>query len=139
MTTLVRWAPFHDLDVAERRMRRMLEDFGVGPSPLPAADMYETEKELVVELEVPGFEEKELSLELDEHTLTVKGERTREQEEKDKSFLLRERIERYFERRFVLPSDVDTERLDATFHDGVLEVHVPKMGRAKPRKIEIST
>jgi HSP20 family protein len=138
MTTLVKWAPFQDLDVVERRMRRMLEDFGVAPAPLPAADMYETEKELVVELEVPGFEEKELALELVDHTLTVKGERMHEHEEKDKNFFLQERIEKHFERRFLLPAEVDTEHIDATFRAGVLEVHVPKIEPAKPRTIEIT-
>jgi len=138
MTTLVKWAPFQDLDVVERRMRRMLEDFGVAPAPLPAADMYETEKELVVELEVPGFEEKELQLELIDHTLTVKGERTREKEEHEKNFFLRERIEKHFERRFLLPAEVDTEHIDALFRAGVLEVHVPKIEPAKPRTIEIT-
>ena len=100
MTTLIRWSPFQDLDVIERRMRRMLEDWGVAPATLPAADMYETEKELVVELDVPGFEEKELALEVTDHMLTIKGERTAEKEEKDKSFYLHERLEKHFERGF---------------------------------------
>ena len=137
MATIVKWAPFQDLDVLERRMRRMLEDFGVAPAPLPAADMYETEKELVVELDVPGFDEKELALEVTDHMLTIKGERIKEKEEKDKSFFLHERLEKHFERRFTLPPEADTEHIDATFHTGVLEVHVPKIEQAKARKIEI--
>jgi HSP20 family protein len=83
MTTLVRWAPFQDFDVIERRMRRMLEDFGVAPAPLPAADLYETEKELIVELDVPGFDEEQLALEVSDHTLIVRGERVKAKEEKD--------------------------------------------------------
>ena len=138
MTTLVKWAPFSELDVFERRMRRMLEDFGVAPAPLPAADMYETDKELVVELDVPGFEEKELVLEVTDHTLTIKGERLAETEEKRKSYYLQERIEKHFERRFTLPPEVDTEHIDATFRTGVLEVHVPKIEPLKARTIEIT-
>lgn len=137
MTTLVRWAPFQDLDVIERRMRRVLEDFGVAPAPLPAADMYETETELVVELDVPGFEEKELALEVSDSTLIIKGERTKEREEKEKSFYLHERLEKHFERRFKLPPEADLDHVEATFHTGVLEVHVPKVEEAKARKIEI--
>ena len=137
MTTIVKWAPFQDLDVVERRMRRMLEDWGVAPAPLPAADMYETAKELVVELDVPGYEETELALEVTDHTLTIKGERTAEKEEKDKSFYLQERLEKHFERRFTLPAGADTAHIDAKFHTGVLEVHVPKVEQAKARKIEI--
>ena len=137
MTTIVKWAPFQDLDVVERRMRRMLEDWGVAPAALPAADMYETEKELVVELDVPGFEEKELALEVSDHMLTIKGERTKEKEEREKSFFLHERLEKHFERRFTLPSEADTEHIAARFHTGVLEVHVPKIEQVKARKIEI--
>ena len=138
MSTLVKWAPFADLDVMERRMRRMLEDFGVAAAALPAADMYETDKELIVELDVPGFEENELALEVSDHTLTIKGERLAEKEEKRKSYYLHERLEKHFERRFVLPPELDTEHIDAKFHTGVLEVHVPKIEPAKPRKIEIT-
>lgn len=139
MTTLVKWAPFQDLDVFERRMRRMLEEWGVAPAPLPAADVYETEKELVVQLDVPGYEEKELALEVTDHMLTITGERKAETEEKEKSFYLHERLERHFERRFSLPTEVDTSRIDAKFHTGVLEVHIPKIEQAKARKIEITT
>ena len=136
MTTLVRWAPFQELDVIERRMRRMLEDFGVAPAPLPAADLYETEKELVVELEAPGFEEKELVLEVTDHTLKIKGERMKEKEEKEKTFFLHERLEKHFERTFTLPPEADIEHIEAKFETGVLEVHVPKV-ELKPRKIAI--
>jgi HSP20 family protein len=137
MSTLVKWAPFSELDVIERRMRRLLEDFGVAPAPLPAADMYETDKELVVELDVPGFDEKELELEVSDHTLTVKGERSAEAEEKRKSYYFHERLEKRFERRFTLPPEVDTEHIDARFSTGVLEVHVPKLEPLKAHKIEI--
>jgi HSP20 family protein len=137
MTTIVKWAPFQDLDVFERRMRRMLEDWGVAPAPIPAADVYETEKELVVELDVPGYEEKELALEVTDHTLTITGERKAEKVEKEKSFYLHERLEKHFERRFTLPPEVDTEKIAATFGTGVLEVHIPKIELAKARKIEI--
>ncbi len=137
MTTLVKWAPFQDLDVIERRMRRMLEDFGVAPAPLPAADLYETEKELIVELDVPGYDEKELALEASDHTLTIKGERTKEKEEKEKTFYLHERLEKHFERKFKLPPEADVEHVEATFKAGVLEVHVPKIELAKARTIEI--
>jgi HSP20 family protein len=137
MTTLVRWAPFQDFDVIERRMRRMLEDFGAAPAPLPAADLYETERELIVELDVPGFDEKELALEVSDHTLIVKGERVKEKEEKDKTFHLHERLERHFERSFTLPADADVEKAKAVFKTGVLEVHVPRIERVKARKIEI--
>jgi HSP20 family protein len=121
----------------ERRMRRMLEDVGFGPLTVPAADIYETPEEFVVEIEVPGFAEKELGIEVADHTLTVKGEVGQELEEKHRAFLLHERLEKTFERRFTLPETADTEKLTATFDKGVLEIHTPKAPKAGPRKIAI--
>jgi HSP20 family protein len=137
MATLIKGSPFQDLDVFERRMRRVLEDVGVAPEPLPAADLYETEGEVIVKLDVPGFEEKELAIEVADHTLTVKGERMEEKEEKEKTFYLHERLERHFERRFTMPVEADLDHIEATFAKGVLEVHVPKVEESRPRTIEI--
>jgi len=139
MTTIVKWAPFQDFDVIERRMHRMLEDFGLAPAPLPAADLYEAKSEVIVELDVPGFDEDELALEVSDHTLTIKGDRTAETEENEKTFHLRERLERHFERRFALPPEADLDRVEARFRTGVLEVHVPKSEPIKARKIPIET
>jgi HSP20 family protein len=136
MTTLVKWTPFRELDLMERRARRMLEDVGFAAA-MPAADVYETPEEFVVEIEVPGFEEKELGLEVTDHTLTVTGEAKTDVEEQDKAFLLHERLERHFERRFQLPIDADTEKLAARFESGVLEIHAPKVRGKEPRKIKI--
>jgi HSP20 family protein len=138
MTTLIKWVPFRDFDVIDRRMRRMLEDFGVAPAPLPAADLYETENELIVELDVPGFDEKELALEVSDHTLTIKGERQQEKEQKEKTFYLHERLEKHFERSFTLPVDANLDKVEAKYDTGILKVHVPKIEAVKPRKIEIA-
>jgi HSP20 family protein len=135
---VVRWSPFQELDAMERRMRRLFEDAGVPTAGTPSADVYETESELVVELEVPGYEEKELAIEVTDHTLKVTGERKEEKEQKDKAFLLRERLETRFERRFQLPQDIKTEDVKATFTKGVLEIHVPKTPEPTPRTIAIS-
>lgn len=137
MATLIKWSPFQDLDVFERRMRRMLEDVGVAPEPLPAADLYETAGEVIVKLDVPGFDEKELAIEVADHTLTVKGERKEEKEEKEKTFYLHERLEQHFERRFTMPVEADLDHVEATFAKGVLEVHVPKVEASRARTIEI--
>lgn len=137
MTTLVKWTPFRELDLMERRMRRLLEDLGFGPMSMPAADVYETPEEFVVELEVPGFDEKELQIEVSDHTLTVRGEAAAEKEEKERTFLLHERLERAFERRFHLPEEADTEKLRAVFDKGVLEIHAPKVVPAKAKRVPI--
>jgi len=136
---LVRWFPFQELDAMERRMRRVFDEVGIAPVPLPAADVYETEGEYVFELEVPGFEEKQLAIEVSDHTLTVKGERTEEKEEHGKTFRLQERLAKQFERRFELPPEADSGKVAADFEAGVLTVHAPKEKAAEPRHVAIAT
>jgi HSP20 family protein len=75
MATIVKWSPLRELDWMERGMRRMFEDFGLAPTVVPAANVYETKDEFVVEVEVPGFKEKELGIEVTDHTLVVKASR----------------------------------------------------------------
>jgi len=136
--TIVKWTPFTELDSMERRMRRLFEEIGFAPALAPAADVYETDDEFVVELDLPGFEEKELSIEVYDHTLSIRGEREKVKEQKAKEFALHERLERRFERRFILPVAADTEHVKATFTKGVLEVHTPKLQKAQPRRVAIS-
>lgn len=138
MTTLIKWSPFTEIDSMERRMRRVFEEVGLAPLLLPAADIYETTDEFVVELEVPGYEEKELGIEVTDHIVTVRGERKETREEDEKTFRLRERLEREFERRFELPVDADTKHVRAKFTKGVLELHTPKLAAPKPHKIPIA-
>ena len=137
MTTLVKWSPFRELDLMERRMRRLLDDVGFAPALLPAVDVYETEDEFVLELEVPGYEEKELTIEAFDHTVAIAGDRREVEEKSDKVFRLHERLEKHFERRFEFPPQADTKHLKAVFGNGVLELHAPKSPQVKPRKIAI--
>jgi HSP20 family protein len=141
VTTLVRHT-LPDPDVIERRFRRMFDGFTLMPafvSPgLPAADVYDTPEEFVVELELPGYEEDDLGVEISDRILTIAGTRSDGKDEDDKAYRLRERLERTFERRFVLPAQVDTEHLAAEFTRGVLKVHAPKLAAAKQRTIAIS-
>jgi HSP20 family protein len=139
MYMLVRSPSFLDLDAMDRRFRRVLESIGVTPELVPAADVYETGEQWVVELEVPGYEEKDLALEVSDHTLTVKGTRESVTEETGKTFQLHERLEREFERTFVVPDEVDTNEVTATFSKGVLEVHAPKSTASTSRKIAITS
>jgi HSP20 family protein len=139
MTMLVKPPSFLEFDSMERRLRRMFEGIGFAPTLVPAADVYETGKEWVVEVEVPGYEEKELTLEVSDHALTIKGVREEVKEETEKSFRLHERLEHEFERTFTLPPEVDTGHVTAKFVKGVLEVHAPKSSITEPRTIPIST
>jgi len=139
MLVLEKYSPLGDLDVTERRMRRMFSDLLPFMTTItPAADVFETEKEFVVELDVPGFAEKELDIEVTDHTLVVTGERAEETEKVEKTLRLHERLEATFERRFLLPAETDSAHLSATYGKGVLTVHVPKLAAITPRKVEIS-
>jgi HSP20 family protein len=141
---VVRWTPFQEwpfrewpfrewpLDVVDRPFRRLIEE-----EKLPAANVYETEAEYVVELEAPGYEEKELGVELTDHTLRVTGEHTVVKEEKEKAYHLRERVEKAFDRRFTLPVEADPKQVKADFGKGVLEIRVAKMPELKPTKVKI--
>jgi HSP20 family protein len=139
MATLEKWAPLPDLDIMERRVRRFFEDVGVAPSITPAADVYETSGELVVELDVPGFDQHDLSVAVTDHTLTISGERRSETVEGETKLRLRERLETHFERRFQLPIEVDAEHVTAEYGKGVLTLHVPKLTTAEPRNVKILT
>jgi HSP20 family protein len=137
--TIVRWSPFQELDTMDRRMRRMFDQIGVVPA-WPAADVYESNGEYIYELEVPGFAEKELAVEVRDHTLTVKGEKTEKTEEtdrKERTFYLNERLTRSFERRFELPAEAVADKVVADFDHGVLVVHAPKTAEIAPKKIAI--
>ena len=136
--TIVKWTPFTELDSMERRMRRIFDEIGFAPGFAPAADVYETDDEFVVELEVPGYEEKELTIEVYDHTLAIKGSREKIEEEETREFAVHERLERMFDRRFILPREADTEHVKAVFGNGVLEVHAEKLPTVKPKKIKIT-
>jgi HSP20 family protein len=132
------WMPFRELDALERRARRTLEGIGLVSALLPAADVYETANEFVVELEVPGFDENELSIEISDHSLRVTGERTEKKGEVVKTFRSRGRIEHRFERRFELPANAETEQVRAVFENGVLVVRAPKRQPGEPRTVQIA-
>jgi HSP20 family protein len=140
--TLMKQSLLPELDQMERRFRRLWDGVPFVPAFMPgvtlAADVYETPTEYVVELEVPGYEEKNLGLEISDHTLQITGKLAEVTEEKEKTFRVRERLERAFERTFVLPVEVDSEHLTAVVEHGVLKIHAPKATIVEPRKIAIT-
>jgi len=136
---IVKWTPWTDLDAMERRMRRFFDEVGVVPAPTPAADVYETDGTFVVELEVPGYEQKDLDIELTNHTLVVKGLLETVTKETEKAFRLHERLEKSFERRFEIPPEVDLQQFHADFSKGVLKVTAPKQKGTEPKKIAIGS
>jgi HSP20 family protein len=141
MTTPVKRSPLVELDGMERWLNTMLAGIGFGPivRPLiPAADVYVSAGEYVIELEVPGFREMELGIEISSRMLTVTGKHV-ETVDETKTFRLHERLASEFERTFVLPPDVDVENITSTFANGVLKVVAPIPTAPAPRTVPITT
>ena len=105
---------------------------------MPSVDVSETAKEIIVNAEIPGVEAKDIDVNLDGNILTIKGERKREQEEKEENFHRIERSYGSFYRSLQLPSEVDGEKIKASYRKGVLRITLPKIKKEAGKKIEIS-
>src|SRR5579863_1722075 len=142
---ITRWDPFREVVALQNRLNSVFRDFnetGDGAlttaSFVPAVDVYEDEKSVVLKLEVPGIEEKDLDVSIEKNTLTVKGERKFEKEEKEENFHRIERRFGNFYRAFTLPSTVDAENVQASYNAGVLRLELKKKPEAQPKQIKVN-
>ena len=141
---ITRWDPYREVVVLQNRLNSLFRDFNEGDNPLttasfvPAVDIYEDAQKVVLKLEVPGIEEKDLDVRVENHTLTVKGERKFEKEEKEENFHRIERRYGSFYRSFTLPSTVDTESVNAAYNAGVLKLELKKKPEAQPKQIKVN-
>jgi HSP20 family protein len=106
---------------------------------VPVFDMSETDSELVVKVEVPGMDSKDINLALSDGCLTISGEKKHEKEEGDENYHRTERHYGAFCRNIALPVDVDPDKVDATYKNGVLKITLPKAESAATKKIEIKS
>src|SRR6476646_2051700 len=106
---------------------------------VPPVDVYEDEQNLVLKLEIPGVEEKDLNVSVENNTLTIQGERKFEKEEKEENFHRIERRYGSFLRTFKLPNTVDAEKVDANYEKGILKITLAKRAEAKPRQIKVGS
>jgi len=140
---ITRWDPFREVATLQNRVNALFRDFNDSESPMttasfiPAVDIYEDEKKVVLKLEVPGIEEKDLDVSVENHTLTVKGERKFEKEEKETNFHRIERRYGSFYRAFTLPTTIDTENVNASYNAGVLKLELTKKAEAQPKQIKV--
>ena len=104
---------------------------------VPPVDVYEDEHNLVLKLEVPGVNEEDLDVQVENNTLTVKGERKFEREEKEENFHRIERRYGTFLRTFRLPSTIDAEKVEAHYDKGILKIALAKRAEAKPKQIKV--
>jgi HSP20 family protein len=147
MTVLTRWEPFREFATLQDRMNRLFResfnDVGRDDSLTttnfsPAVDVYEDEHKVTLKVEVPGIDEKDIDIRMENNTLTVHGERKIEKEEKEENYLRVERQYGGFIRTFTLPTTVDTENVSATYDKGVLKISLPKKAEAKPKQIKVN-
>jgi HSP20 family protein len=147
MTVLTRFEPFREFATLQDRINRVFRDSYAGgdrdealttSSFAPAVDVYEDEHKVVLKIEVPGIEEKDIDVRVENNTLTVHGERKIEKEEKEENYRRVERQYGSFTRTFTLPPTVDTENVSANYDKGVLNISLPKKAEAKPKQIKVN-
>jgi HSP20 family protein len=141
---ITRWVPFREVISMQNRLNSLFRDLNDGENPLttaafvPAVDVYEDAQKVVLKLEVPGIEEKDLDVRVENNTLTVKGERKFDKEEKEENFHRIERSYGSFFRTFTLPNTVNTENVQASYNAGVLKIELAKKAEAQPKQIKIT-
>lgn len=143
--TLVRYRPRMDLFNMRDEMNRLFDIFFKGASTegerhssyAPDVDIRETDNEVIVSVEIPGMDEKDLKVSVRENVLTLKGEKKREEAPDTTTCLINERCFGLFERSFTLPVDIQTDKISAQYKNGVLTVTLPKAEEVKPKEITV--
>jgi HSP20 family protein len=152
MTTMMRWDPFQDLRSAQDEMQQMTRSlaqaFGLAAQPqagaaasapawVPALDISERKDAYLVTVELPGVEADDLEITLEDGLLTIQGERQFTSESSEQQFHRVERRYGAFRRSITLPAQGQAEQIEASFENGVLQIVVPKMEEAKPKRIQV--
>jgi HSP20 family protein len=140
------WRPFRELERMRREMDRLWDSFfeerprrrveEVGEW-LPSLDLSETKNDLVVKAELPGIDPKDIDISLANDVLTIKGEKKQEREEKEEDYHLIERSYGAFTRSIRLPREVQSDKINASYKNGILRVTLPKSEEAKKKEIKI--
>jgi HSP20 family protein len=147
MTLLTRWEPFREFSTMQDRMNRLFRESYSPEGPeealtttsfAPPVDIYEDEHTITLKLEVPGIDEKDIDVRIENTTLTIHGERKIEKEEKEENFRRVERQYGSFTRSFTLPSSVDPGQVSANYDKGVLKIDLAKKAGAKPKQIKVN-
>lgn len=150
--SLIKWNPAKELLNMEREFGRLFKDFegrfgfGKGDSDdnynnavwSPLTDIYETENEFKLQLDLPGVKKDDLKISYSDGELKISGERKYEKEDKDTKYHRIERAFGKYYRSFTLPKSADADKIKAEFNDGQLKVAIPKREEAKPKEIAIS-
>ncbi|MDH5738968.1 MAG: Hsp20/alpha crystallin family protein [Nitrospira sp.] len=145
---LVRWDPFRELEEVSDRLNRVFarpatrssngKETMIVADWTPSVDISETEGEYQIKTEIPDVKKEDVKVTLEDGVLTIQGERKHEKEEKGKKYHRIERSYGSFVRTFSLPDVIDDDKVKAEFKDGVLNLHLPKSEKAKPKAIEVT-
>ncbi len=144
--TVVRWDPFRELEDMSERLNRVFSRPALRTSGkenltvadwMPTVDISETEGEYLIKAELPEVRKEDVKVTVENGVLTLQGERRQEKEEKGKRFHRVERSYGSFVRSFTLPESVDESGVKAEYKDGVLNLHLPKSEKVKPKAIDV--
>ncbi len=142
---LTRWDPVRDLESLSNRLNQVFGQPALRPDETPvfadwtpSMDVEETDAEYLVKTDLPDLKKEDVKVSIQDGVLSLEGERKQEKEEKTKKYHRVERAYGTFVRRLSVPSDVDQQKVQAEFKDGVLVVHMPKSALAKPRSIDVT-
>lgn len=144
--SLMRWDPFREIASMREAVNRLFDEgmgrwsqeFGGGTLLVPM-DVYETDDSVIVTAELPGIKPEDVDIRVTGNTLSIQGESKQEEEQERGNVYYRERRYGRFQRTVSLPSNVDMNKIDATFENGVLKVTAAKTEEAKPRQIQVRT
>jgi HSP20 family protein len=147
--SLARLDPFAELASLNDQMNRVFrnvrssqerspEEYLVSSGFAPPVDVYEDEHNITLKIEVPGIDEKDIDVRIENSVLTVHGERKFEKEEKEENFHRVERQYGSFTRSFTLPSTVDPDQIRANYDKGILRISLAKKAEAKPKQIKVN-
>jgi HSP20 family protein len=143
---IIRWDPFRDLVSLREKMNRLFEDAVtargeerdmIASTWAPSVDIYETENAIIMNAEVPGIDEKDIEIKIEDNTLTIKGERKFEKETKEENYHRIERSYGSFYRSFTIPRHVDQDKINAEHDNGVLRITMPKTPESKPKTVKV--
>jgi len=138
--TITRWEPFAELADLRARFDRLFGELTDGHERewVPAIDMERDDGNLVIKADVPGIKPEEIDIEVDRGVLTLSGKHEETKEEKDKTYVRRERRYGAFSRSVALPEGVDPAKITATTRDGLLEISVPVPEETEPAPVTIT-
>lgn len=135
--SLTHFDPLANIRVFEDAFNRFFTEPQTNRPWTPAVDIYETENDLVVKADLPDVELKDIDVRVENQTLTIAGQRKFEKQDNGAGYHRIERSYGNFTRSFAVPNSFDTDKIAASFKNGVLSVSLPKKEAAKPRQIKI--